>query len=249
MTLRRYIRMWLRYLAIGEVARPDPRDGRPVAVSEPWQERVFAEVGEALWRKVKEGRDDLGTAAAQAAKESDDPWASPRAGVPDFRLPTGTPSGMSHASTCPRALERRHAAYLGYQLLSRCDYSAVEPELRSPLTKLAPRRGLAGLAPLLRDVPRVAELPSRLAGGEGKSRRPGSDGASRFPAATVRTPRRPLGVAVGSRRVEGLPEPGPGPFELVEETTASTRARTRQLVENPVQLPPEEIQANGLIRA
>lgn len=156
---RRFIRMWLRYLAVGEVARPDPRDGTAVAVSEPWQERVFAAVGEALWRKVKEGRDELGAAARSPATGSDEPWASPRTGAPDFRF-----TNLNALEEDPRLDVRAgpsgedNAAYLGYQLLSRYDYGAVEPGLRQLLTELAPRRGLADLAPLLRDLPRVASV-------------------------------------------------------------------------------------------
>jgi hypothetical protein len=157
-TQRRYIRMWLRYLAMGEVAPPDPGDGRAVAVSEPWQERVFAAVGEALWRKVNEGHDDLGTATAAA--RDDVPWASPRAGVPDFRF-----TNLNALEEDPRLDVRAgpsgedNAAYLGYQLLSRYDHGAIEPELRRLLTDLAPRRGPAALTPLLRDLPRVAPVP------------------------------------------------------------------------------------------
>jgi hypothetical protein len=156
---RRYIRMWLRYLATGEVARPDPRDGRAVAVSEPWQERVFAAVGEALWRKVKDGHDDLGTGATSTATVDDEPWASPCAGVPDFRF-----TNLNALEEVPCFDVRsgpsgeENALYLGYQLLSRYDYAAVEPELRDLLVDLVPRRGPAGVARLLRDLPRVAPV-------------------------------------------------------------------------------------------
>ena len=156
---RRYIRMWLRYLATGEVGRPDPGDGAAVTVSEAWQERVFAAVGEALWRKVKEGRDELGTAATPVASGYDEPWASPRSGAPDFRF-----TNLNALEEDPRLDVRsgpcgeENASYLGYQLLSRYDYAALDPGLRQILADLAPRRGLAGIAPLVRDLPRVAPV-------------------------------------------------------------------------------------------
>jgi hypothetical protein len=62
---RRYVRQWLRYLASGEITRGDRRDSAPVAVDEPWQERILAEVGEALWRKVTLGAADGFTRGAR----------------------------------------------------------------------------------------------------------------------------------------------------------------------------------------
>jgi hypothetical protein len=146
---RRYVRMWLRYFASGEVGRAQRRDAAPVAVDQPWQERVLAEVGQALWQLVKQDRDVSGN-----AETSDEPWVSPTSEALDFRFVNLN----ALAPEVRAAGDDENAAYFGYQLLSRHEYSGVDAELRRLIQDLVARRGAPGLARVCRDLPRVAPV-------------------------------------------------------------------------------------------
>ena len=153
---RRYVRMWLRYLETGEVARESPRDEAPVALGEPWQERVLAEVGTALWAKVKEGRESGERGRVEDGEPS---WTSPPSDAPDFRfinINAVDEEVAEHVRQGPSGEE--NARYLTYQLLSRYDYAGVAPELRRILVDVAQQRGPSAVRWLLRDSPRVAAV-------------------------------------------------------------------------------------------
>ncbi len=148
-TQRRYVRTWLRYLATGECARDSRRDSAAVAIDEPWQERVLAEVGRALWDKVKHDRDVSFTARA-----ADEPWSAPRRERADFRFTNL--NVLDDGALAAAAGDEVSASYLAYQLLSRHDYAGVDPEMRRLLAEPVPRRGIGGLIRLCRDLERVA---------------------------------------------------------------------------------------------
>jgi hypothetical protein len=147
-TQRRYTRMWLRHFA--GVQGPSRDDDAPVVIDELWQERLLAEVGAALWRLVKEGRDERPKVSAV-----DDPWRSPEVLPADFRFVN---ANVASQEACDDASARWRA----WQLISRYEYAAIDPELRAIVRDEAcepPRPRIRRLERLLRDVARLPDEP------------------------------------------------------------------------------------------
>ncbi|WP_244923754.1 hypothetical protein [Enhygromyxa salina] len=131
-TQRSHTRAWLLAL-LGEVAYGDDL-AAPVACDQRWQRRLIAQLQEALWHKVH-GHE------ARAWPRRHDPdasWSAPSCSWPDFRF--------SNLNAATEVLARGHQGlsptslrYLLRQLLSRCDFAAVEPEQRRLIAGLLSR--------------------------------------------------------------------------------------------------------------
>lgn len=86
---REYTRRWLSFLRDGKDPESTDEMRRPVKVAADWQRKVTRELGDRLWRLVKEGTPARGAAPSWPTRA----WCSPAAALPDPRFTTI--SGMS----------------------------------------------------------------------------------------------------------------------------------------------------------
>ncbi len=149
-TQREYTRMWLRYLTTGQIQKPKQGDKRPVAITQTWQQRLLEDLGQALWRKIKDGD------TSRPGRHGKSPWRSPVRSVPDLRftnlncLQPELLAGLKN-----EACGEINNLYHYYQFLSGFDYAAFDPKLLRALPTLAKKGDVELLRHLFDHCPRV----------------------------------------------------------------------------------------------
>lgn len=123
---RRYSRLWLSYLAEGNVPIARDQWTAPVSVEGAWKSRLISELGEMLWEKVKEGalHDFSG------AFDPESSWRSSPRKDPDFRFLNF--NAMENAAVQDVAIGRdadENFKYLFHQYVSGFEYDKFDKEL------------------------------------------------------------------------------------------------------------------------
>ncbi|HEX4462430.1 MAG TPA: hypothetical protein VIA18_30845, partial [Polyangia bacterium] len=152
---REHIRAWLSYLAAGRVTLGADALRAPVACDEPWHAELAREVGQRLWRKVKDGHDDrLGRPLTLDAA-----WRSPVDAALDFRFRNAGGCAIDAVQSIGRGPNAdENFRYFAYQYLSGFDYGAFDRDLLALVPDLVRKRDAKLLASVCRRERRVAAL-------------------------------------------------------------------------------------------
>jgi len=141
---RQLTRAWFLYL--GRIEREAVSE--PVAMDNS-QEEITRQVGESLWRLVKEGKDDL--AGREWRRGTPNGRGSPR--YPDFRFSNVAKLPVDHWSAGDWEQRGDTYAYFVYQMLSRIPFEEVPAKRRKHIPMLLQNRDSSLIADALGRYP------------------------------------------------------------------------------------------------
>jgi hypothetical protein len=158
---REYARAWFSFLCKDGPVLTKSELRANVDYSTPWRKRLIRDVGQLLWDKIKNGKDET-----FPRFDSSEIWARAEHKDPDFRflnLNCQKQTGLFE-KVCEGLEPERNFKHLFYQFISQYDYRSFDSALLKRLPRLFEERDFKLIRHLFRHQNRINKLPGEPKG-------------------------------------------------------------------------------------